>query len=147
MLRALSIAATFLAAGCPSHGPTSYPTPVDETPVRIQIARAEVKRAGGVEELAKLVATGTPATKALALRGLGRIGGDAALAVLKAHLGDAELGVNRAIHHRDAGLLAVGNDLLQADLAVAQKRHKRNEHGISIRRMIRLVLPCSVHAN
>jgi hypothetical protein len=67
-------------------------------------------------------------------------------AILKP-FGDAELGVNRAIHHRDAGLLAVGNDLLQADLAVAQKRHKRNEHGISIRRMIRLVLPCSVHAN
>jgi cyclophilin family peptidyl-prolyl cis-trans isomerase/HEAT repeat protein len=96
MLRALSIAATFLATGCPSHGPTSYPTPVDDTPVRIQIARAEVKRAGGVDELGKLVATGTPATKALALRGLGRIGGDAALAMIRAHLGDADLAVSAA---------------------------------------------------
>jgi cyclophilin family peptidyl-prolyl cis-trans isomerase/HEAT repeat protein len=96
MLRALSIAATFLAAGCPSHGPTSYPTPVDDTAVRIQIARAEVKRAGGVEELAKLVTSGAPATKSLALRGLGRIGGDAALAVIRAHLGDADPAVSAA---------------------------------------------------
>ena len=96
MRRALSIAATFLAAGCPSHGPTSYPTAVDDAAVRIQIARAEVKRASGVEELGKLVATGTPATKALALRGLGRIGGDAALAVVRAHLGDADATVSTA---------------------------------------------------
>ena len=33
MLRALSIAATFLAAGCPSHGPASYPAAVDDTAV------------------------------------------------------------------------------------------------------------------
>jgi len=96
MLRALSIAATFLAAGCPSHGPASYPTPVDDTAVRIQIARAEVKRAAGVAELEKLVTTGTPATKMLALRGLGRIGGDAAVAIVKAHLSDADANVATA---------------------------------------------------
>jgi cyclophilin family peptidyl-prolyl cis-trans isomerase/HEAT repeat protein len=96
MLRALSIAATFLAAGCPSHGPASYPTAVDATAMRIRIARAEVKRAGGVAELEKLVATGTPATQMLALRGLGRIGGDTALAVIKAHLGDADAAVSTA---------------------------------------------------
>jgi hypothetical protein len=33
--------------------------------------------------------------------------------------GDANLGMNLAIHHRNAGLVAVGNDLFQADLAVA----------------------------
>ncbi|MEP6866474.1 MAG: peptidylprolyl isomerase [Deltaproteobacteria bacterium] len=66
--------------------------------MRIQIARAEVKRAGGVEELGKLVASGTatPTTRALALRGLGRIGGDAALAVVRTHLGDADPGVSAA---------------------------------------------------
>ncbi|HET9990825.1 MAG TPA: HEAT repeat domain-containing protein, partial [Kofleriaceae bacterium] len=96
MLRALSIAATFLAAGCPSHGPASYPTAVDDAALRIQIARAEVKRAGGVAELEKLVASGTPATQVLALRGLGRIGGDAALAAIKAHLGDAAPAVSSA---------------------------------------------------
>jgi len=90
MLRALWIAATFLATGCPSHGPASYPTTPDDTAMRIQIARAEVKRASGVAELQHLVETGAPATKILALRGLGRIGSDAAVAVIRAHLADAD---------------------------------------------------------
>ncbi|MEO6774216.1 MAG: peptidylprolyl isomerase [Kofleriaceae bacterium] len=96
MLRALSIAATFLAIGCPSHGPSSYPAAAADTAVRIQIAHAEASRAGGVAELAQLVAAGTPASSVLALRGLGRIGGDAALAVIKAHLGDADPAVSTA---------------------------------------------------
>jgi hypothetical protein len=33
--------------------------------------------------------------------------------------GDADLGVNLAIHHRDVGLLAVSNDFFQANLTVA----------------------------
>jgi hypothetical protein len=52
-------------------------------------------------------------------------------AVLKP-LGDACLCVNLAIHHRDAGQIAVGDDFLQTNLAVAQHGDKRNEHGISI---------------
>jgi hypothetical protein len=32
---------------------------------------------------------------------------------------DADLGVNLAIHHRDVGLIAVGNDFFQANLTVA----------------------------
>jgi hypothetical protein len=40
--------------------------------------------------------------------------------------------VNLAFHHGDSGLIAVGDDLLQADLAVAQQGDEGNEHGISI---------------
>jgi len=96
MLRALTIAATFLAAGCPSHGPASYPVAVDDTAVRIRIARAEAKRAGGVAELRELVGSAAPATKVLALRGLGRIGSADALAVIEAHLGDVDTAVSTA---------------------------------------------------
>lgn len=47
-------------------------------------------------------------------------------------LGDARLRVNLAFHHGDTGLIAVGDDLLQADLAVAQQGDEGNEHGISV---------------
>ena len=40
-------------------------------------------------------------------------------AILKP-LCDTYLGMNLAIHHGDAGLITVGDDLFQADLAVAQ---------------------------
>ena len=54
-------------------------------------------------------------------------------AILKP-LGDTRLGMNLAIHHGDAGLITVGDDLFQADLAVAQKCDEGNEHGVSVRR-------------
>ncbi|MFZ0812880.1 MAG: hypothetical protein WAM83_19905 [Bradyrhizobium sp.] len=50
-------------------------------------------------------------------------------------LGDARLGVDLAIHHGNAGQIAVGHNLFQADLAVAQKRDESNEHGFSIERI------------
>src|SRR3954471_15542611 len=81
-----------LAGGCPaSHGGghAEPPKTVDDRPVRIQIARAEAKRAGGVTELVWLFETGDRATQLLALRGLGRIGGPA-IPVLTAALGDAD---------------------------------------------------------
>src|SRR5258708_31577038 len=40
-------------------------------------------------------------------------------AILKP-LGDTRLGMNLAIHHVDAGLVTVGDNLFQADLVVAQ---------------------------
>jgi hypothetical protein len=40
-------------------------------------------------------------------------------AILKP-LGDTRLGMNLAIHHGDAGLVTVGDNFFQADLAVAQ---------------------------
>ena len=60
-------------------------------------------------------------------------------------LGDARLGMNLTVHHRNAGLVAVGDNLFEADLAVAQQCDEGNEHGISIQ-MIRWILPCSVRA-
>jgi hypothetical protein len=47
-------------------------------------------------------------------------------------LGDARLCMNLALHHGDTGLIAVGDDLFQADLAIAQHGDEGNEHGISI---------------
>jgi hypothetical protein len=47
-------------------------------------------------------------------------------------LGDARLCMDLTVHHRNAGLIAVGDDLLQADLAVAQHGDESNEHRISI---------------
>lgn len=47
-------------------------------------------------------------------------------------LGDAGLGMNCAIHHRNAGLIAVGDNLFQANLTVAQKCDEGHEHEISI---------------
>ena len=90
MLRAVMIAATVFAIGCPSSGPTpEHPQPiVDDTALRIRVARAEALRAGGLAELEKLATD--PAARTLALRGLGRIGGDDATKTLLAHLADPD---------------------------------------------------------
>ena len=90
MLRFVLIAATVFATGCPSSGPPSkHPQPiVDDTAVRVRIARAEAARAGGVAELVQLC--DDPAARALALRGLGRIGSDTAIATLLAHTADPD---------------------------------------------------------
>ena len=61
-------------------------------------------------------------------------------------LGDTQLGVNRAVHHRNIGLFAIGNDLFQANLTVANERHERNEHGITIRSNNPAGIPCSLCA-
>ena len=88
-LRVVMIAATVSAIGCPSSGPTSrHPQSIfDDTALRIRIARAEAMRAAGIAELTELVKD--PHVSALAMRGLGRIGGDAAIAVLRSHLSDS----------------------------------------------------------
>jgi peptidyl-prolyl cis-trans isomerase B (cyclophilin B) len=91
MLRCWLISATVLALGCPSHGPApEHPQAADDSALRIQVARAEARRAAGVAELRQLVATGDAHAKALALRGLGRIGGDEAVALVRAHVGDPD---------------------------------------------------------
>jgi cyclophilin family peptidyl-prolyl cis-trans isomerase/HEAT repeat protein len=62
----------------------------DDRAVRVQIARAEAKRAGGVAELVDLVRTGDVDTRVLAVRGLGRIGGCEPLHALDQALTDRE---------------------------------------------------------
>src|SRR4051812_1697492 len=44
-------------------------------------------------------------------------------------LGNADLRVDHACRHGDAGLITGGNDFLQAQLAVAENSDKSNEHG------------------
>jgi peptidyl-prolyl cis-trans isomerase B (cyclophilin B) len=75
MLRCWLVLATSLLAACPSPAaePRS-PASIDDAPLRLRIAQAEARRAGGVAELAELAAHGTTHQRRLALRGLGRIG-------------------------------------------------------------------------
>lgn len=44
-------------------------------------------------------------------------------------VGNSDLRVDRTGAHRDAGLLARGNDLFETELAVAENGDKSNEHG------------------
>ena len=89
MLRASSfvIAATVLAFGCPSHGPV-YPSGDDDAAsaadaaLHVKVAELEAKRAAGVSGLVEMVHGGDAAARKLALRGLGRIGGNDAVGVL-----------------------------------------------------------------
>jgi cyclophilin family peptidyl-prolyl cis-trans isomerase/HEAT repeat protein len=85
MLRALLIAGTIFAAGCPStaRGP-EMPMVADDTALRIRVARDEATRAAGVDDLSYLVKTGDVHAQELALRGLGRIGGEKAMTMLLA---------------------------------------------------------------
>ena len=92
-LGATTLATACLAAlvACPPSGPGARaPKPDDDTALRIRIAHAEAKRAGGIAELTELGTSSDPARRALALRGLGRIGGPKAIAVLLGALADRE---------------------------------------------------------
>jgi cyclophilin family peptidyl-prolyl cis-trans isomerase len=77
--RYVVLAATWLCAACPSPSAPSRPAPADDTPLRIRVAQAEARRAGGVAELAELAAHGAKQDRMLALRGLGRIGATGAV--------------------------------------------------------------------
>jgi cyclophilin family peptidyl-prolyl cis-trans isomerase len=82
------LAATVLLGACPSPAPPRVPTPPDDAPLRIRIARAEAQRGAGVAELVELASHGDRHARELALRGLGRIGGGDALAALRQALDD-----------------------------------------------------------
>ena len=78
MLRTIAIAATTLSFACPSSRParptTTTPPAQDDHDVRLRVARAEARRAGGVAELVQLAQSPDAHARALAVRGLGRIG-------------------------------------------------------------------------
>ena len=79
--------ATVLLAACPA--PSRSTTPgVDRAALRTQIAQAEARRGGGLDALVDLAVRGDAEARALALRGLGRIGGPRARATLIAALRD-----------------------------------------------------------
>jgi cyclophilin family peptidyl-prolyl cis-trans isomerase/HEAT repeat protein len=90
LARAL-FAATVLLAGCPSKQPEApRPGHANDAALRIRVAQLEVKRAAGVAELRELATSKDVHARELALRALGRTGGDAAIATLQAALSDAE---------------------------------------------------------
>jgi cyclophilin family peptidyl-prolyl cis-trans isomerase/HEAT repeat protein len=103
VLRRIAFVATVLACGCPSGGPGPAPPHVaDDTALRVRVANAEARRAGGVAELGELAVHGDAHARVLALRGLGRIGGPAALGIVERALGDRDRGV------RGAAIAALG---------------------------------------
>jgi HEAT repeat protein len=90
MLRATALPfACLVLVGCP--GP-QHPKPVevDQSAVRIAVARAEALRAGGMTELVERAGSPRAWERALALRALGRIGGARAIDVLRGALADAD---------------------------------------------------------
>ncbi|HEX3759498.1 MAG TPA: peptidylprolyl isomerase [Kofleriaceae bacterium] len=94
--RCLSIvaAATWLLAACPGPArPAQPPVAAADTALRIRIAQAEARRAGGTAELVELARGSDRPARLLALRGLGRIGAVGApssIAALVAALGDPD---------------------------------------------------------
>ncbi|HWO20453.1 MAG TPA: peptidylprolyl isomerase [Kofleriaceae bacterium] len=93
------------------------PAVAADAALRIRVARAEALRGGGLAELVALAAPGAgrpPAERALALRGLGRIGGARALEVLRGALADPDAGVAAAA----AGALGVAASLDELDAEV-----------------------------
>jgi len=116
------LAATSLCVACPA-GTTTPPraaqaqAQAEDVALRIRIAQAEARRAGGVDELVELATHGGPRERLLALRGLGRIGvtgGARPVATLVAALGDQDPGVIGAA----AGALGVAASLDDGDLGV-----------------------------
>jgi cyclophilin family peptidyl-prolyl cis-trans isomerase/HEAT repeat protein len=89
VLRVAIFVATSLLVGCPSRQPEA-PRAVDDTALRIRIAQAEARRAGGVDDLAQLSRAGDIHQRELALRGLGRVGGGKAIAALEEALADQD---------------------------------------------------------
>jgi cyclophilin family peptidyl-prolyl cis-trans isomerase len=121
--RYVLIAATSLLVACPA--PTAKPpgSANAAAAIRLRVARAEARRAGGVNELADLATHGAKQERLLALRGLGRIGmtgstgapGNAKpIAILVAALGDPDPDVVGAA----AGAIGVAASLDDGDLGV-----------------------------
>jgi peptidyl-prolyl cis-trans isomerase B (cyclophilin B) len=114
MSRSWLVLATSLCAACPSPAPDPRsPAPIEDASLRIRIARAEARRAGGIVELAELAAHGTAHERRLALRGLGRIGATGPTTqLLIGALGDPDPEVVGAA----AGALGIAASLDDGDL-------------------------------
>ena len=104
MLRTIALVATTLSFACPSSRPArpiepQPPAQADDRELRIRVARAEARRAGGVAELVQLAQSPDVHARVLAVRGLGRIG---SMDAVTRALGDASPEVV------DAALDAIG---------------------------------------
>lgn len=118
--RCALLAATCLLAACPA-GTARPPRPPqpDDAPLRIRIAQAEARRAGGVAELVDLATHGHKRERLLALRGLGRIGatgGAPPIATLIGALGDSDPDVVGAA----ASAIGVAASLDDGDLGATE---------------------------
>jgi cyclophilin family peptidyl-prolyl cis-trans isomerase len=115
-MRRYALLATLLLAACPAATRTPpQPPHADDAPLRLRVANAEARRAGGVAELVDLAARGGKRERLLALRGLGRIGatgGAQVIASLTAALGDADAEVAGAA----ASAIGVAASLDDAEL-------------------------------
>ena len=115
-LRAVVLVATTLLVGCHAGtSPPPQPPRAGDAPLRLRVAQAEARRAGGVAELVELASHGARPERLLALRGLGRIGvtgGPQAIATLVAALRDDDRDVLGAA----AGALGVAASLDDGDL-------------------------------
>jgi cyclophilin family peptidyl-prolyl cis-trans isomerase/HEAT repeat protein len=120
VLRRIAFVATALACGCPSGGPgPEQPRAADDRALRIEVANAEARRAGGVAELVGLAQHGDPHARALAVRGLGRIGGGQALAAVLEATRDRDDRV-RAVAVAALGVAASLDDTLPVDNVTAR---------------------------
>lgn len=81
-----------MLAACPAPGRPGQPpdAAAADVALRIRIAQAEARRAGGTAELVELARSGEKPARLLALRGLGRIGAIGAVDALIAALGDPD---------------------------------------------------------
>jgi peptidyl-prolyl cis-trans isomerase B (cyclophilin B) len=97
----LGLLVPVLLTGCPGGKPSTHPgAPSD---ARVEIARLEARRGGGVDMLIERARSGDAGTRDLALRALGRVGGARALDALVAALEDP----SPAIATRAAAALGV----------------------------------------
>jgi len=115
MLRwSIGTAATLALFACPAPKPPGAgKPPVDDTALRIRIARAEARRGAGTGELVELARHGD--ARALALRGLGRTGGAQAIAVRRDGLRDPDAVIASAAA-RALGIAAALGDKLASEL-------------------------------
>ena len=117
------IAATVLLGACPAGvaRPPRAPGTGDQA-LRLRVAAAEARRVGGVAELEALASRGPASDRALALRGLGRIGaigatgGARVAAALLGALGDPDPAVVGAA----AGALGLAGALDDGDLGATE---------------------------
>src|SRR5882672_4506271 len=93
-MKRLALVATALSIACPAT--PRAPHAPDDRALRIQIAQAEAKRGAGIAELVELAAHGDAHARALALRGLGRIGGARAFAAIEPAIDDQDAEVAAA---------------------------------------------------
>lgn len=108
MRKTTACAWLILSTSCATHTPP-VATPQASPPVALNaavqthevdlfdIARAEAKRAGGIDELIRVLGEGDPTARRLAARALGRSGGERAIAALLSALSTSEGSLRVAI--------------------------------------------------